>query len=82
MSKKRKWDDDYVRFGFTCFGKTKCLQKFLSMLCETVFSNANLKPSKLQELFENRHGGADFLGHAEQSLRAKRARFDFLTILQ
>jgi len=28
------------------------------MLCETVFSNANLKPSELQVRFNNRHGGS------------------------
>ncbi|XP_037779480.1 protein ZBED8-like [Penaeus monodon] len=53
MSKKRKWNDDYV--GFTCNGKIEDLQKPQCMLCGTVFSNANLKPSKLQEHFNNRH---------------------------
>jgi len=32
------------------------------MFCETVFSNANLKPSKVQEHFDNRHGGAKCCG--------------------
>ena len=48
MLKKRKWNDDYVRFGFTCIEKTEDLQKPQGILCETVFSNANLKPSKLK----------------------------------
>ncbi|CAM1324282.1 ZBED8 (predicted) [Pycnogonum litorale] len=76
MSKKRKWNDDYVRFGFTCTGKPEDLQKPQCMLCDTVFSNANLKPSKLQEHFNNRHGGADLAGHDVESLKVKRARFD------
>ena len=76
MSKKRKWNDDYVRFGFTCNGKIEDLHKPQCMLCGTVFSNANLKPSKLQEHFNNRHGGANVAGHDVKSLQAKRARFD------
>ena len=48
MSKKKKWNDDYVRFGFTCIGKTRDLQKLQDRLCETVFSNADLKQSNLQ----------------------------------
>nr|XP_053635382.1 protein ZBED8-like [Cherax quadricarinatus] len=76
MSKKRKWNDDYVRFGFTCNGKTEDLQKPQCIICGNVFSNANLKPSKLQEHFNNQHGGANVAGHDFKSLQAKRARFD------
>ena len=35
-----------------------------------------MKPSKLQEYFNNRHGGADAAGHDVESLKAKRIRFD------
>jgi len=50
MSKKRKWNDDYVCFGFTCIGKTEDLQKTQCVFCENVFSNTNLKPSQLQHV--------------------------------
>ncbi|XP_076352725.1 protein FAM200C-like [Tachypleus tridentatus] len=39
------------------------------------FSNANLKPSKLDEHFKNKHGGRD-AGNDIVTLRVKRARFD------
>ena len=52
-------------FGFACIRKT---EDYLNM-------NANLNPSKLQQNFDNRHGGAN-VGHDEKSLRAERARFD------
>jgi len=46
------------------------------MLGETVFSNANLKQSKLQEHFDNRYREASVVGHDEKSFRAERVRFD------
>jgi len=58
MSKKSKWSGDYIRLDFTCIGKTEDFQTPQCMLCEIIFSNANLKPSKLQEQFNNEHGGA------------------------
>ena len=40
-----------------------------------MFSNANLKPSKLSQHFKNRHGGRD--GENDiKTLRLKRAKFD------
>jgi len=47
------------------------------MLCENVFSNANLKQYKLLEHFDNRHGWANVVGSDEKSLRAERTHFDF-----
>ena len=40
-----------------------------------MFSNANLKPSKLDEHFKNRHGGKTARNNIA-TLQAKRARFD------
>ena len=39
--------------------KTEGLQKLKHMFCNVVFSNANLKPSELQDHFKNRHGEAN-----------------------
>ena len=47
MSKKRKWNDSNVQFGLTSTETTERLQKPQCMYCNIVFSNANLKPSKL-----------------------------------
>ena len=63
MSKRRKWNDDDVSFGFTCTTGNDGLQKPQCILCSVVFSNSNLKPSKLHEHFKNKHGGADVGGH-------------------
>ena len=46
------------------------------MLCNVVFSNANLKSSKLREQFNNWHSGADVSGHGVESLKAKYIRFE------
>ncbi|XP_076325489.1 protein FAM200C-like [Tachypleus tridentatus] len=75
MSKKRKWNDEYVKFGFTCTTEKDGTQRPQCILCSTLFSNANLKPSKLDEHFKNKHGGRD-AGNDIVTLRVKRARFD------
>ncbi|XP_076322307.1 protein FAM200C-like [Tachypleus tridentatus] len=75
MSKKRKWNDEYVKFGFTCTTEKDGTQRPQCILCSTLFSNANLKPSKLDEYFKNKHGGRD-AGNDIVTLRVKRARFD------
>jgi len=48
--------------------KTENLRKPQCMLCETVFSNANLKLSKLQEHF-NKHSGGDNVVGQDENLR-------------
>ena len=75
MSKKRKWNDDYIRYGFTCVTEADGTQRPQCMLCSIVFANANLKSSRLNEHFNNRHGGTD-AGHDLNSLKIKRERFD------
>ena len=52
MSKKRKWND-----GFTFNTEKDGTQRPQCVLCGTMFSNAILKPSKLDEHFKNRHVG-------------------------
>lgn len=60
--KKKIWNDDYVHFGFTCMGNDE-LQKPQCILCDAIFSNTNMKPSKLQEHFNNKHGVGGVEGH-------------------
>ncbi|XP_005005209.1 protein FAM200C [Cavia porcellus] len=57
MSKKRKWDDDYVRYWFTCTTEVDGTQRPQCVLCNSVFSNADLRPSKLSDHFNRQHGG-------------------------
>jgi len=60
----------YIRFGFTCI-ETEDLQKPPCVLCGSVFSNANLRPSELQEHLDNLHGGTIVVDHDEISLQVK-----------
>ena len=64
-----------MRFGFTCTIEKDGTQRPQCVLCNTIFSNANLKPSKLDEHFKNQHGSSD-TGYDIDSLKVKRARFD------
>jgi len=75
MSKKRYWNDDYVRYGFTFITEKDGTQRPQCILCCNKFSNSNLKPSKLNEHFTKQHGGGD-AGHDFESLKSKRVRFD------
>ena len=70
-----KWNDGYVRYGFTCTTEKDGTQRPQFVLCNVVFSNANLKPSKLDEHFKNLHGGLE-AGYDVESLKVKIARFD------
>ena len=70
MSKIRKWNDNYVQFGFTCTETVEGLQKPQCMLCNVVYSNSNLKPPKLQKHFIKRHGGADVSSHDFESMKS------------
>lgn len=74
MYKKRKWNDVYVRYGFTCMTEADGTRRPHCILCSTVFTNANLRPSRLNEHFNNRHGGTD-AGQDLNSLKTKRERF-------
>lgn len=75
MSKKRQWNDKYAAYGFTCTTEKDGTQRPQCILCSKIFSNCNLKPSKLLEHFNNLHGG-EGAGHSMNSLKSKKARFD------
>ena len=74
MSKKRKWSENNVQHGFTCLTEKDGTERPQSILCSKVLSNANLKPSRLKEHFDNCHGGAKS-GNDLNTLKIKRARF-------
>ena len=68
-------NDAYVHYGFTFITEKDGTQRPQCVLCGTMFSNSNLKPSKLDEHFKNRHGGVN-AGNDIATLQVKRARFD------
>ena len=49
-------------------------ERLQCILCSKMFSNANLKPLRLKEHFDNRHGGAK-LGNDLNTLKIKMAGF-------
>ena len=70
----RKWKEEYSKFGFTAT-TVDGVEKPQCILCDVVFCNANLKPSKLSEHFRNKHGGVK-AGHDAETLKTKRARYE------
>ena len=46
------------------------------MICGIVFANSNLKPSKLNEHFINRHGGNKITAQDLDLLQIKKTRID------
>uniref|UniRef100_A0A452GFY1 DUF4371 domain-containing protein n=1 Tax=Gopherus agassizii TaxID=38772 RepID=A0A452GFY1_9SAUR len=54
LTKKRRYDDDYIKYGFTCIGDQDC-PKSLCVICDDVLANSSLKPSLLQHHLETRH---------------------------
>jgi hypothetical protein len=52
--KKRKYDDDYIKFGFTCRGDQECPEP-RCVICGDVLANSSQKPSLLRRHLETRH---------------------------
>ena len=74
MSKKRKYSENYVAFGFTFVTDSDGSQRPQCFLCGKVLANASLKPAKLKEHFISIHpknalDSVDFF-------RSKKARFE------
>ena len=74
MSKKCKLSEDNIKHGFTCLTEKDGTERPQCILCSKVLSNCNLKPLRLKEHFDYRHGGAK-LGNDFNTLKIKRARF-------
>ena len=73
MSKIRKWNDDYVAFGFTKVNRNglDCAQ---CLYCSYVMSNASLRPSKLANHRDKKHPQKKTAGI--ETMSVKRARYD------
>ena len=73
MSKIRKWNDDYVAFGFTTVNRNglDCAQ---CLHCSYVMSNASLRPSKLANHRDKKHPQIKIADI--ETMSVKRARYD------
>ena len=82
--KKRKWSDEYTKFGFTVTMGSEEDERTQCILCIVIFCNANMKPARLKKHFNNKHGGAkadqDF--ESLKNKKIKRARFDSIETLE
>ena len=72
--KMRKWKEEYSQFSFTDTTVDK-VERSRCILCDVVFCNSNLKPSKLSKYFKNIHGGVE-AGYKAETLKTKRACYD------
>jgi hypothetical protein len=73
VSKKRKYSEDYVKFGFTCCLDRDGTEKPQCVFCAEVLCDDNMMPAKLREHFAIVHPGNS--GDSLESLKQKKARF-------
>jgi len=75
-SKKRKWSEDYVQYGFTYTMEQDGTQHPQCMLCYVKLSNSSLAPAKLREHFIKLHGEGQYKDATRDEFKFQRARFD------
>lgn len=70
QTKKRKYDDSYLSFGFACAGTENCPEA-QCLLCKRILPNSSLAPAKLRRHFENNHWSTKIKTHPilRESLR-------------
>ncbi|CDQ91221.1 unnamed protein product [Oncorhynchus mykiss] len=73
-SKKIKWSDKYVQYGFTCIKERDGSQRPNCMICNAKLSNSSL--AKLREHFLKLHGDGKYKNTTLAEFKVKRARFD------
>jgi hypothetical protein len=74
-SKKRKWSDEYVQYGFTCITERDESQRPNCMICNAKLSNYSLAPAKLREHFLKLHGDGQYKNTTLAEFKVKRAIF-------
>ena len=74
MSKKRKYSEKYVAFGFTFVTDSDGSERPQCFLCGKVLSKASLKPAKLKEYLISIHPKNALDG--VDSFRSKKVRFE------
>ncbi|XP_042210866.1 protein ZBED8-like [Homarus americanus] len=74
MSKKRKYNEAYLSFGFTFIADRDGTQKPQCFLCGKVLANGSMKPTKLKEHLTSVH--PENASDSVDLFRAKKARFE------
>ncbi|XP_040275822.1 protein ZBED8-like [Bufo bufo] len=75
-SKKSKWSDEYVQYGFTCITERDGSQRPNCMICNAKLSNSSLAPAKLREHFLKLHGDGKYKNTTLAEFKVRRTRFD------
>jgi len=75
-SKKRKWSEEYVQYGFTCITEVDGSQHPQCMICDSKLSNSSLAPAKLKEHFRKVHGDGKYKSTTLTEFKMLRARYD------
>ena len=73
MSKKRKYDDSYIKWGFMKFMEKDGTERPQWFLCYKVLVEASMKPSKLKAHLASIHPIHE--NDSEDMFRSKKARF-------
>ena len=73
MSKKRKYDDSYIKWGFMKFVEKDGTEPTQCVLCYKVQAEASMKPSKLKAHLASIHPTHE--NDSENMFRSKKARF-------
>uniref|UniRef100_UPI00358ECE95 protein FAM200C-like n=1 Tax=Myxine glutinosa TaxID=7769 RepID=UPI00358ECE95 len=73
LSKKRKYDDSYIKWGFMKFVEKDGTERPQCVLCYKVLAEASIKPSKLKAHLASTH--PTHQNDSEDVFRSKKARF-------
>ena len=73
MSKKRKYDDSYIKWGFMKLVDKDGTERPQCVLCSKVLAEASMKPSKLKAHLASTH--PTHQNDSEDMFRSKKARF-------
>uniref|UniRef100_UPI00358FFEDB protein FAM200C-like n=1 Tax=Myxine glutinosa TaxID=7769 RepID=UPI00358FFEDB len=73
MSKKRKYDDSYIKWGFMKFVEKAGTERPQCVLCYKVLAEASMKPSKLKAHLASTH--PTHQNDSEDVFQSKKARF-------
>uniref|UniRef100_UPI00358FC317 protein FAM200C-like n=1 Tax=Myxine glutinosa TaxID=7769 RepID=UPI00358FC317 len=73
LSKKRKYDDSYIKWGFMKFVEKNGTERPQCVLCYKVLAEASMKPSKLKAHLASTH--PTHQNDSEDVFRSKKARF-------